>query len=94
MTTKQRCSEECKELQEIADELRTIQEQIHELLRDARVLIADADELTGSKRLPAAESYWIAHVTMAITRDHDYIGGSMLAMDDTIESIEQEVDPC
>ena len=34
-----------------------------------------------------AKAYWLAHVTMALTRDHDYLGGSMVTMQDTLTEL-------
>jgi hypothetical protein len=39
-----------------------------------------------------AKSYWLAHAKMAITRQHEYLGGSMVTMEDTIEEIRNAED--
>lgn len=73
-----------EKLQQIADELRELQAQMLECLDQAKRLI----EQTGQHiTLQRAEAYWLAHVRIALTNDHGYLGGSMCSMEDTIEEI-------
>ena len=60
-----------------------IKEQIKELLEEAFDLVPDHAR-------DRAESYWYAHISMALDEDHGYIGGSMCSMQDTIEEWEDE----
>lgn len=39
-----------------------------------------------------ARSYWYAHVRMALDKNHDYLGGSMITMQDTIDELEADAD--
>ena len=73
-----------RERQEIVDELGEIQSQILELVDQARALLR-RNELQGA--LMRAESYWIAHVTTAISNNHGYLGGSTVSLQDTIDEI-------
>jgi len=68
---------------ELADELFDIQQELLDLLDRARGLIRQAPEMTYQR----ADAYWLAHAVMAITRDHQYLGGSMVTMDETIAEI-------
>ena len=71
------------------DRLDEIKDEFKELLREAHRLIREA----GSEHILArAEAYWLAHIKMAIDKDHDYLGGSMCSMDDTIREIESHLD--
>ena len=73
-----------RDRQEIVDELGEIQSQILELVEQARALLR-RNELQGA--LMRAESYWIAHVTTAISNNHGYLGGSTVSLQDTIDEI-------
>jgi hypothetical protein len=73
-----------RDRQEIVDELGEIQSQILELVEQARALLR-RNELQGA--LMRAESYWIAHVTTAISNNHGYLGKSMVSLQDTIDEI-------
>ena len=39
-----------------------------------------------------AEAYWKAHIICALRNDHQYLGGSMCTLEDTIEELEAEHD--
>ena len=73
-----------RDRQEIVDELAEIQSQILELVEQARALLRN-NEYQGA--LARAESYWIAHVTTAISNNHGYLGKSMVSLQDTIDEI-------
>ena len=66
-----------------------IQTQILELVEQARALLR-RNELQGA--LMRAESYWIAHVTTAISNNHGYLGKSMVSLQDTIDEIKDAED--
>ena len=55
-----------------------IKEQIKELLEEAISLVPDAER-------NRAESYWFAEISIALDEYHDYLGGSMCSMQDTID---------
>ena len=78
-----------RDRQEIVDELAEIQSQILELVEQARALLR-RNELRGA--LMRAESYWIAHVTTAISNNHGYLGKSMVSLQDTIDEIKDGED--
>ena len=82
-------STKTRDRQEIVDELGEIQSQILELVEQARALLR-RNELQGA--LMRAESYWIAHVTTAISNNHGYLGKSMVSLQDTIDEIKDAED--
>ena len=82
-------STKTRDRQEIVDELGEIQTQILELVEQARALLR-RNELQGA--LMRAESYWIAHVTTAISNNHGYLGGSTVSLQDTIDEIKDGED--
>jgi hypothetical protein len=78
-----------RDRQEIVDELGEIQSQILELVEQARALLRN-NEYQGA--LARAESYWIAHVTTAISNNHGYLCGSTVSLQDTIDEIKDAKD--
>jgi len=60
-----------------------IKEQIKELLDEAFDLVPDHARAR-------AESYWHAHISTSLDNDHDYMGGSMCSMQDTLEQFYEE----
>ena len=75
-----------KELNERANELEEIKEQIMDLIEQAKNLVQDTPE---EKR---AESYWLAHLEMALTKESRYLGSSMVTMECTINDLRQDAD--
>ena len=63
-----------------------IMAEIKELLDEALELVPEGHART------RAQSYWYATMIMNVTDDHDYMGGCMVGMQDTLEEIDQEVD--
>jgi hypothetical protein len=70
-----------------ADDLTEIQAEMIDLLDRARTLLRG----TGMAK-ERAEAYWLAHVETALSDDHDYLGGSMVTMVDTIQELRGEDD--
>ncbi|OIT09644.1 hypothetical protein BL241_21310 [Ralstonia solanacearum] len=70
---------------DVVEELTEIQHQMLELIENARGLLKAGGF---SSALDRAEDYWIAHLTMAISDDHGYLGRSGCTLLDTIEEIE------
>ena len=69
---------------QVAEQLRDIQLELIDLLDQAKRLLRGTPGMTRER----AESYWLAHARMAITKNHSYLGGSMVDMDDTIAVLE------
>ena len=61
------------------DRFEEIIEEIKELLEEAIDLVPE-----GYSR-SRAESYWYRNMIVNVTNDHDYMGGSMCSMQDTLE---------
>ena len=76
------------DLWEGIERLIEIQGEMLELLGEAADLLRG---ITGDDRMifERADAYWLAHIRMALTKDHGFLGGSMVDMDDTIEELEK-----
>ena len=59
-----------------------IRDEIKELVYEARGMLP-----RNSIEYERAKSYWIPHILMALDSDHDYLGGSMFTMQDTINDL-------
>ena len=69
------------------DRLYGIQDEISDLVKEARDIVRNAD---GYGRIyERAKSYWIPHIITALSNDHDYLGGSMCTLEDTIEELKE-----
>ena len=72
---------------EALDRLKEIRDEMLELLDEAdRILRHDFGGLIYDR----AKSYWLAHVKMALTKEHGYLGSSMCDFEDTISEIEED----
>lgn len=67
---------------ELADELEEIKAQMLDLLQEAEGLLRGTGVI-----LDRARSYWLAHIRTALDDDHDYLGGSMHTMQDSIDEL-------
>lgn len=66
--------------------LKQIQRKMTELLDEAEYLI----RINGDRKIfDRAKAYWIPHVKTALLNDTEYIGTSMVTMEDTISEIEE-----
>ena len=61
-------------------------DEIKELLEEAIDLVPE-----GVAR-SRAESYWYAHMIVNVSEDHEYMGGSMHSMQDTLEEFDDDED--
>jgi ElaB/YqjD/DUF883 family membrane-anchored ribosome-binding protein len=71
---------------ETIDRLYEIKTEIADLIAEARELLQDTPEAA------RAEAYWIAHIRCALDNDHDYLGGSMATMQESIDALTAEAD--
>lgn len=71
------------------DRLEEIKEELLTLMDEAKHLVRSGENLTYER----ARSYWIPHVIMALTKEHEYLGGSMVTMEDTIEELKEQLGP-
>ena len=68
-----------------ADGLKEIREAIKLLMEKAKDIVdAFGSENDGG----VMKGYWYAHIVRALDKDHEYLGGSMMTMQDTIDSME------
>lgn len=72
-------TETIERLAEIKDEIAALVDEAQDLLRDT----PEADR---------AESYWIAQIRCALDDDHDYLGGSMVTLQDSIDALASKAD--
>lgn len=66
-----------------SERLYEIKDEIKELMKEAKSILQHTDERTWAR----AKSYWYAHIVSALDKEHDYMGGSTVTMQDTIDEI-------
>jgi len=69
---------------EAKEKLTEIKEQMLELLDEAKDIIPEG---MAKER---AKCYWYARIKTALLKEHEYLGGSLVTMDDTINEISEE----
>jgi hypothetical protein len=78
---------------DITDEIEhlfEIKEQMSELLFEAEQIIRQAANDVGDRIIyQRAKSYWLAHIATALSKESEYLGGSMSTFEDTIEELEE-----
>lgn len=62
--------------------LEEIQVEIEELVREAKKITDDYPETGGRP-----DAYWLPHVIGALRNDHEWCGGSMSTLEDSIREI-------
>lgn len=67
-----------------AERLMEIKEEIKELLHEAKNIVAQSGDERAWAR---AKSYWYGHIVSALDKDHEYMGSSMVTMQDTIDEL-------
>ncbi len=77
------------DLQDVAERLGDISSEMLELLEEAEEIIRR--NVPGVARA-RAESYWIAQIKVALSKDHGYLAGSMCDMEDTVAEIKALAD--
>ena len=63
--------------------LEHIKGRMEELIEEAKDLVQGADRAVYAR----AKGYWIAAIITALSKEHEYMGGSMVTMEDTIEEL-------
>jgi hypothetical protein len=71
---------------EIKERLEEIKEQMLELLEEAKDIIPEG---IAKER---AKCYWYAHIKTALLKEHEFLGGSLVTMDDTINELGEDED--
>jgi len=72
-------SEKVERMLEIKEEIKDLVSEVVKILRDAE-----------GSTLSRAKAYWIPHIKMALDKDHGYLGGSMVTMQDTINELDDD----
>ena len=75
-------------LLELIEELDEIKDSLLELVERAEAALRDGPESVRAR----AQCYWLAHIRTAIDREHGYLGGSLVTMDETIDELSARVD--
>jgi hypothetical protein len=70
---------------EAAEILLDAKEAIEEALEQARTALRAVDD---DFPFQQADAYWLAHIRTALDREHGYLGGSMVTMQDTINALQ------
>lgn len=70
------------------ERLTEIKEEMKDLLGEAQDLFRQEGGMTYTR----AKSYPLAHIAMALDKDHDYLGGSMFTFNDLIEELDDPED--
>lgn len=78
MTTEGRIEAQ-EELREIADEMRELLDRAHSAL-----------EMAGGLEERRARAYWYASMRINLGGEHDFMGGSMCSLEDTIKELALE----
>jgi chromosome segregation ATPase len=66
--------------------LEEIKDEIKELLAEAKQIVRKQNR----HEWESASGYWYSHILCALDDDHDYLGGSMSTMQDTIDTLNGE----
>ncbi len=68
--------------------------EVAEILLDAKEALEQARTalraLDDDFPYEQADAYWLAHIRCALDKEHGYLGGSMVTMQDTIDALEHE----
>lgn len=65
-----------------------IQDEMLDLLTEAKRLVRHEGGISWER----AKGYWVAQIETALSNEHDYLGGSMCTMQDTINELEPDED--
>ena len=66
-------------------------ERLAEIRDEIKALVDEASRIVRETiERKTAEAYWIPHILGALDDDHEYLGGSMQTMQDTIDALEDD----
>lgn len=68
--------------------LEEIQAEMGRLVEEAGGILRRA----GGQPYERARAYWLAHIEMALTKEHGYLGGSMVTFSDTLRELREDED--
>jgi hypothetical protein len=75
-----------KNAQDDRNRLTEIRGEVKELMEEALKIASKHGQEN------VATSYWYAHVICALDRNNDYLGASMMTMEDSEDSIQSDID--
>jgi hypothetical protein len=61
--------------------------EMEELKEDIKQLVEQLYNMVSPQEQAAAKSYWYPHIMMALDSDHQWLGGSMTTVQDTIDAM-------
>ena len=61
------------------------QERFEEIIDEISVLAKEALDLLPEELQSSAKSYWYANILCALNDDHEFLGGTMFHMNDSLE---------
>lgn len=66
--------------------------RFEEIMEEMNDLLDEAMNLLDNDEKHRARGYWYAHIKSAINKQTEFLGGSMLTMESSLESFEEEVE--
>ena len=72
-------------LVENAELLQDLKEKLEDALFDVEEIINACPDHIKAR----AKAYWLSHIKIALTNDHDFMGSSMCSMEDTINELNE-----
>jgi len=84
---------ECETKAELADRLEEVKVAFMGILDHTKRML-EAARLSGVAEAEArrAESYWLAHLRIALDNEHQFLGGSMCTLQETLDELRGEDD--
>lgn len=65
-------------------------ERLVEIKEEMLELLSECHQLTrGTSEEDRARSYWLAHIRCALDDEHQFLGGSVITMQDTINGLQE-----
>lgn len=68
-----------------------IQNMLESFIEETKMKLDKIEQLLGevdSFEVERAKNYWIAHIRTALDDDHDYLGGSMVTAENTMNALD------
>lgn len=65
-------------------------QRFEEIMEEINELTQEAYDLLPENEKPSARGYWFAHIKTAIYNDTEFLGNSMITMEDSLKGFEEE----
>ena len=69
--------------------LEEIKEEIKDLVTEAKYIVKNLAN-PNTRIFTRATSYWYPQILIVLDNDHDYMGGSMCTMEETIQELKKQ----